>query len=40
MIVAGEYTDEGRSGKSIIGRNGFQEMLDDIVARKDGVVLY
>lgn len=37
MIVAGEYTDEGRSGKSIIGRNGFQEMLDDIVARKDGV---
>ena len=37
MIVAGEYTDEGRSGKSIVGRDGFQQMLDDIIARKDDV---
>lgn len=37
MVVAGEYTDEGRSGKSIVGRDGFQQMLDDIVARKDDV---
>lgn len=37
MIVAGEYTDQGRSGKSIFGRDGFQQMLDDIVSRKDNV---
>lgn len=37
MVVVGEYTDEGRSGKSIVGRDGFQQMLDDIVARKDDV---
>ena len=24
MVVAGEYTDEGRSGKSIVGRDGYE----------------
>ena len=37
MHVCGEYTDEGKSGKNIQGRPGFQQMLDDIVDRKDGV---
>ncbi len=37
MHVAGEYTDEGKSGKNISGRPGFQRMIDDIVDKKDGV---
>lgn len=37
MSVAGEYTDEGKSGKSIQGRPGFQQMIDDIIDKKDGV---
>ena len=37
MQVCGEYTDEGKSGKSIQGRPGFQQMMDDIVDRKDDV---
>lgn len=37
MIVAGEYTDEGRSGKSIVGREGFQQMLEDIATKKDNI---
>ncbi len=30
MIVAGEYSDEGFSGKNIQGRQDFQWMLNDI----------
>ena len=30
MIVAGEYSDEGFSGKNIQGRQEFQRMLNDI----------
>jgi len=37
MHVVGEYTDEGKSGKNIQGRPGFQQMIDDIVDRKDGI---
>lgn len=37
MHIVGEYTDEGKSGKNIQGRPGFQQMLDDIVEQKDGV---
>ena len=37
MQICGEYTDEGKSGKSIQGRPGFQQMLDDITSKKDGV---
>ena len=37
MYVCGEYTDEGKSGKNIQGRPGFQQMIDDIVERKDDV---
>ena len=37
MHVVGEYTDEGKSGKSIQGRPGFQQMLDDIIEKKDDI---
>ncbi len=37
MQVCGEYTDEGKSGKSIQGRPGFQKMMDDVIAKKDNV---
>jgi site-specific DNA recombinase len=37
MIVAGEYSDEGFSGKNIQGRQEFQRMLGDIQDGKDGV---
>ena len=37
MHIEHEYTDEGKSGKSIQGRPGFQEMMDDIVDKKDGI---
>ena len=37
MIVAGEYSDEGFSGKNIQGRQEFQRMLNDIQDCKDGV---
>jgi len=37
MRVCGEYTDEGKSGKNISGRPGFQRMMDDIISKKDGV---
>ena len=30
MIVVGEYSDEGFSGKNIQGRQEFQRMLNDI----------
>lgn len=37
MIVAGEYSDQGKSGKSVEGRTEFQRMLNDISNKKDGV---
>ena len=37
MVVAGEYSDEGFSGKNIQGRHEFQRMLQDIQDCKDGV---
>ena len=37
MVVAGEYSDEGKSGKNIEGRPQFQKMLNDIEAGKDNI---
>ena len=37
MIIAGEYSDEGISGKNIQGRHEFQRMLNDIQNGKDDV---
>ena len=37
MLVAGEYCDEGKSGKNIEGRPEFLRMLRDIESGKDGV---
>ena len=37
MQIVGEYTDEGKSGKNIIDRDGFQQMIEDITNRKDDV---
>ena len=37
MIVVGEYSDEGKSGKNINGRPEFQQMLEDIQTGKDDV---
>ena len=37
MIVAGEYSDEGFSGKNIQGRHEFQRMMADIESGKDDV---
>ena len=37
MVIAGEYSDEGKSGKNIDGRPQFQKMLKDIEAMKDKV---
>ena len=37
MIIANEYSDEGKSGKSVQGREEFQQMLADIQEEKDGV---
>ena len=37
MHIVGEYSDEGKSGKDIKGRPGFQRMMNDIIAQKDGV---
>ena len=30
MVIAGEYSDEGFSGKNIQGRHEFQQMLRDV----------
>ena len=35
--IAGEYEDEGKSGKSIEGRIAFNQMMDDIKSGKDEV---
>ena len=37
MWIAGEYSDEGKSGKSVEGRPEFQQMLRDIETGKDNV---
>lgn len=37
MHIMGSYSDEGKSGKDIKGRPGFQKMMNDIVSRKDNV---
>lgn len=37
MVIVGEYSDEGFSGKNIQGRQDFQRMLNDIQENKDGV---
>ena len=37
MVIVGEYSDEGKSGKSIEGRQEFMQMLRDIEEDKDRV---
>ena len=37
FMIAGEYSDEGKSGKNIEGRPEFQTMLNDISEGKDNV---
>ena len=37
MIIAGKYSDEGKSGKSVEGRPQLQRMLQDIEFGKDNV---
>ncbi len=37
MVIAGEYSDEGFSGKNTQGRLEFQRMLKDIQDNRDGV---
>ena len=36
MVVAGEYSDEGFSGKNIQGRQEFQRMLNELFAAHAG----
>ena len=37
MQIVGEFTDEGRSGKNVVGRLAFQEMLSKIKSGEDNV---
>lgn len=37
MMIAGEYSDEGKSGKNIDGCPQFVQMLKDIETRKDNI---
>ena len=37
MVIAGEYSDEGKSGKSVEGRTEFLRMMSDIESGKDKV---
>ena len=37
MHIVGEYSDEGKSGKSVEGRPQFQQMLQDIETGKDNI---
>lgn len=39
MEIAGEYCDEGFSGKNIQGRLAFRQMLQDIEEQKDPSIL-
>ena len=40
MEIVNEYSDEGKSGKSVEGRPEFQRMLDNIENGTDGYSLY
>lgn len=37
LVIAGEYCDAGKSGKSIKGRPAFQQMMADIISQKDDI---
>ena len=37
MSIVGEYSDDGKSGKSVEGRPQFKQMLADIESGKDNV---
>ena len=37
MVIVGEYSDEGKSGKSVVGRPEFIQMLNDIETGKDNI---
>lgn len=37
MSIVGEYSDEGKSGKSVEGRPQFKQMLADVESGKDNV---
>lgn len=37
MVIVGSYGDEGKYGKNIAGRIGFQKILNDIAVEKDNV---
>ena len=37
FMIVGEYEDAGKSGKSIVDRDQFNRMLEDIQSGKDGV---
>ena len=37
LEIAGEYCDAGKSGKSIVGRPAFLQMLNDISSEKDNI---
>ena len=37
MMIAGVYSDEGKSGKSMEGRPQFQQMLQDMESGKDNI---
>ena len=37
LEIAGEYCDAGKSGKSIVGRPAFLQMLDDLSSEKDNI---
>ena len=37
MFIVGEYSDEGKSGKSVEGRPQFKQMLADVESGKDNV---
>lgn len=34
--IVGSYSDKGKSGSTIVGREQFQKMLDDIEGNKEG----
>ena len=35
--IVGSYSDKGKSGSTIVGREQFQKMLDDIEDNKEGI---
>ena len=40
MVIAGEYSDEGFSGKNIQGRHEFQQMLRDVKTVKTAFLMF